>query len=206
MYKIYIGETPVFLLKRKDLAIYQKDILRDLVVFHQPKQRNNLYQVVDNLEKWSGKYDSVLIVSKKLEQLREDFFSIFKVVPAAGGVVQNKAGDVLSIYRLGCWDLPKGKLEKGETLEQSALREVQEETGVKRLKLGDFLGHTYHTYTNKKGKRCLKDTAWYKMKSEDKKLVPQTAEGIEKVVWMSLEELLAQKNIYKNIVEIINRL
>jgi 8-oxo-dGTP pyrophosphatase MutT (NUDIX family) len=206
MYKIYIGETPVFLLKRKDLATYQKDMLRDLVVYHQPKQRNNLYQVVDNLEKWSGKYDSVLIVSNKLEQLREDFFSIYKVVPAAGGVVQNKAGAVLSIFRLGCWDLPKGKLEKGESLKQSALREVQEETGVQHLKLGDFLGHTYHTYNNKKGKPCLKDTAWYKMKSEDQTLVPQTEEGIEKVVWMPLEELLAQELIYKNIVEILNRL
>lgn len=206
MYKIYIGEVPVLLLERKDLAAYQKDPLRDLVVYHQPKQRNNLYQVIDNLEKWSGKYDSILIVSNKLEQLQKDFFSIYKVLPAAGGVVQNEVGDILSIYRLGCWDLPKGKLEEGESLEENALREVQEETGVRQLELGEFLGHTYHTYTSKKGKRLLKDTAWYKMSSTDQVLTPQTEEGIEKVVWMPLQELLAQKPIYKNIVDVLNRL
>ncbi|MGH1338918.1 MAG: NUDIX hydrolase [Aureispira sp.] len=206
MYKIYIEEIPVLLLERKDLKTYRKDPLRDLVVYHQPKQRNNLYQVVDNLEKWSGKYDSILIVTTKLEQLREDFFSIYKVLPAAGGVVQNEAKAILSIYRLGCWDLPKGKLEEGETLEENALREVQEETGVHNLELGTFLGHTYHTYTNKKGKRLLKDTAWYKMTSNDQDLIPQTEEGIEKVVWMPLEELLAQQPIYKNIVDVLNRL
>jgi 8-oxo-dGTP pyrophosphatase MutT (NUDIX family) len=206
MYKIYIGEVPVLLLKRQELSTYKKDPLRDLVVYHQPKQRNNLYQVVDNLEKWSAKYDSVLIVTNNLEQLRKDFFSIYKVLPAAGGVVQNPAGEILSIYRLGCWDLPKGKLEEGESLEESALREVQEETGVQELELGDFIGHTYHTYTNKKGNRLLKDTAWYKMTSSDQALTPQTEEGIEKVVWMPLPELLNQQPIYKNIVDIINRL
>ncbi len=206
MYKIYIGEVPVLLLERKDLSAHKKDPLRDLVVYHQGKQRNNLYQVVDNLEKWSAKYDSVLIVTNNLAQLREDFFSIYKVLPAAGGVVQNPAGEILSIYRLECWDLPKGKLEEGENLEENALREVQEETGVVNLELGDFLGHTYHTYTNKKGKRLLKDTAWYKMTSSDQDLTPQTEEGIEKVVWMPLDELLAQQPIYKNIVDVLNRL
>lgn len=206
MYKVYIEEVPVLLLERKYLSAQKRDPLRDLVVFHQPKQCNNLYQVVDNLEKWSAKYDSVLIVTNNLPQLKEDFFSIYKVLPAAGGVVQNEAEEILSIYRLGCWDLPKGKLEEGETLEENALREVQEETGVEQLALGDFLGHTYHTYTNKKGKRLLKDTAWYKMTSNDQELTPQTEEGIEKVVWMPLQELLAQQPIYKNIVDVLNRL
>lgn len=206
MYKIYIGEVPVLLIERKNLAAHQKDPLRDLVVFHQPKQRNNLYQVIDNLEKWSGKYDSVLIVSHQLEQLKEDFFSIYEVLPAAGGVVQNEQGEILSIFRLGHWDLPKGKLEEGESLEESAIREVEEETGIQNIQLGDFLGHTYHTYNSKKGKRLLKDTAWYKMSSQDQELTPQTEEGIEQVTWMPLEKLLLQKPIYKNIVDVLNRL
>lgn len=206
MYKIYIGEVPVLLIERKNLAAHQKDPLRDLVVFHQPKQRNNLYQVIDNLEKWSGKYDSVLIVSHQLEQLKEDFFSIYEVLPAAGGVVQNEQGEILSIFRLGHWDLPKGKLEEGESLEENAVREVEEETGIQNIQLGAFLGHTYHTYTSKKGKRLLKDTAWYKMYSQDQKLTPQTEEGIEQVTWMPLEKLLLQQPIYKNIVDVLNRL
>lgn len=206
MYKIYIGEVPVLLLERKKLAAYQKDPLRDLVVFHQPKQRNNLYQVIDNLEKWSGKYDSVLIVSNQLEQLKEDFFSIYEVLPAAGGVVQNEQKEVLSIFRLGHWDLPKGKVEEGESLEESAVREVEEETGIQNIQLGEFLGHTYHTYHNKKGKRLLKDTAWYTMSSQDQELIPQTEEGIEQVLWMPLEELLSKRPIYKNILDVLNRL
>ena len=121
-------------------------------------------------------------------------------------MVQNEQGEILSIFRLGHWDLPKGKLEEGESLEENAVREVEEETGIQNIQLGAFLGHTYHTYTSKKGKRLLKDTAWYKMYSQDQKLTPQTEEGIEQVTWMPLEKLLLQQPIYKNIVDVLNRL
>jgi len=84
--------------------------------------------------------------------------------------------ELMLIFRRGKWDLPKGKLDPGETLETCALREVQEETGVSNVKLEKFIGITQHTYFDKHiGKEVLKETHWYKNESERKKqhLQPQ---------------------------------
>src|SRR5712675_1894974 len=100
------------------------------------------------------------------------------LVQAAGGLVQNERGEVLFMFRKGKWDLPKGKLDPGETLENCALREVTEETGVSQLELTKFLLVTEHEY-EEKGMAILKETHWYLMKTNGKQiLVPQAEEDI----------------------------
>ncbi len=122
------------------------------------------------------------------------------VSKAGGGLVYNKKGEVLFIFRGGKWDLPKGGTEKGEGIEETAMREVEEETGVNKLLVTKKLQKTYHVF-KRNGVYKLKITHWFEMKS-DFEGVPhgQVEEGIEKVVWASpseIPELL--KKSYENI-------
>ena len=111
----------------------------------------------------------------------------FKIIDAAGGVVTNKDGKKLLIYRLKQWDIPKGKLDKGESFKVTAVREVEEETRVK-VKLTSKITTTWHTYTIK-DKPILKRTKWYAMDClNDDEMKPQKREGIEKLAWMDDEE------------------
>lgn len=102
--------------------------------------------------------------------------------------MENGFGEVLWIYRLKHWDLPKGKLEKGEDIEQCALREVQEECGLSGLTLGAKLTETHHEY-DQNGIHILKTTHWYRMTVMGRpELSPQTEEGIEWVRWVNRQE------------------
>lgn len=108
--------------------------------------------------------------------------SLYKVVKAAGGVVMS-GGRMLLIFRRGVWDLPKGKLDDGESSKTGAVREVEEETGAV-VSLGEKICTTYHTYTLN-GNRILKRTKWYRMTLvDDSKLAPQAEENIEKLAFM----------------------
>lgn len=114
-----------------------------------------------------------------------------KALTAAGGWVKNGQGQVLWIYRLGHWDLPKGKLESGENIEECALREVEEECGLAGLKLGSKLTETVHEY-EQNGERYVKTTHWYAMEVKGcPALTPQTEEGIEWVRWVDEAEWTA---------------
>ncbi|HAO45514.1 MAG TPA: NUDIX domain-containing protein [Panacibacter sp.] len=131
-----------------------------------------------------------------------------KKIIAAGGLVTNNNNDLLMIFRRGKWDLPKGKLDEGETIEQCAVREVAEETGITNLELGGLLGITYHEYFDKYvNADVIKETHWYSMKATgNETFIPQTEEDIEKIIWAdaaAVEECL--QNSYANIVEIIKR-
>jgi len=119
----------------------------------------------------------------------EQFASNFLVIDAAGGLVQNDKGEFLLIFRRNRWDLPKGKVEKGEDLEVAALREVEEETGVSELSVQRHLITTYHTYVQD-GKSILKRTYWFAMKClGNQQLVPQVEEDIVKVEWVNESNL-----------------
>ncbi|VAW28879.1 Bis(5'-nucleosyl)-tetraphosphatase (Asymmetrical) [hydrothermal vent metagenome] len=132
------------------------------------------------------------------KEAKADFMSLFKVMNAAGGVVQKDNKDLL-IYRLGKWDFPKGKLEKGEPFKLAAIREVEEETGVK-VTLGKKICTTWHTYTFRK-KRILKCTKWYAMDCvTDEAMAPQEDESIERVEWFDRGEAQnALNNTYNSI-------
>lgn len=124
-----------------------------------------------------------------LELLLAQVKKEFKVIRAGGGLVLNAQNEVLLIKRLGKWDLPKGKLEKNELIEECALREVEEETGIDKVQLIDFCCHTYHTYVQQK-QWVLKETSWFFMQTNmAQKLVPQTEELIEQAIWVPMANL-----------------
>ncbi len=114
------------------------------------------------------------------------FEKTFKTIKAGGGLVRNSKGEFLLIFRRGSWDLPKGKLDAGETIEACALREVQEETGVSNLSIVKELPKTYHLYTDANGEIILKKCYWFEMKTNDNNpLKPQLEEDITQASWVS---------------------
>lgn len=128
---------------------------------------------------------------------------------AAGGLVLNENNELLMIFRRSKWDLPKGKLDEGESIEECALREVKEETGLTHLQLKELIGITEHEYHDEHThKDVIKETHWYKMISPNgEKLIPQTEEGIEAIEWVNNKNLAEKlQDTFPNIIEIICKL
>ncbi len=128
------------------------------------------------------------------------------VIQAAGGIVWNAERHLLMIYRRGKWDLPKGKIEAGESIETAALREVEEESGIGKLRLIEKFDTTYHIYPERE-KWFLKETHWYEMVSQDNgKAVPQISEGITEVSWIPRADIkIKTSDTYASMRELINR-
>lgn len=181
MYKVFIQNNSLSFIDSNQIndfngiflfeqfAMAQKDYVLSLVSL--PNPNSNFY-----------------IVSEKPIQAMSDFFNTYERVEAAGGIVvcQSK---VLIMKRNGIWDLPKGKVDSGESLESAAIREVEEETGISNLKIDQKLINTFHTYSTY-GPDSIKKTAWFLMETTDfGTLVPQLEEGITEVVWAKSEEL-----------------
>ena len=156
-----------------------------------------------------GKSDEnhLLIVHSDKEELFDHVKRCFKYIEAAGGLVTLRDERILLIKRLGKWDLPKGKTEKGESLQTTALREVIEECGLKSSPvITGELAHTYHTYYHKKGKHILKHTAWFAMRYEGKEsLHPQLDEDITRAVWFPVNLLkVIRQNTYQSIIKVLD--
>lgn len=131
-----------------------------------------------------------------------------KRVEAAGGVLHRKGtstskNEVLLIYRRGVWDLPKGKMEEGETVEECAVREVSEEIGSSPPLLELFLAKTQHSYSEQ-GEKVNKITHWYSMQLSDEtdSLTPEKEEGIEEIRWLPIDE--AKEIVgYRNLIKVL---
>jgi len=132
------------------------------------------------------------------------FCSKYTLLRAAGGLVYNKDNSLLMIFRNGKWDLPKGKLEDNESIEDCALREVTEECGIKGLLITARLKDTYHVY-NDTSMKILKQTSWFIMKTNfDGVLVPQKEEGINKVAWIKEDKIKQKiKSSYRSIQDLL---
>ncbi len=170
--------------------------------------RNATVEVIDRLVrlmevKKLKKLFSLTLVTHKKNKLIEHLKDQFKVVKAAGGLVV-KDGEILMIYRLGKWDLPKGKLHKAENKRVGAVREVGEECNIE-VKVEEHLLNTWHSYAYK-GNKILKKTSWYLMTCTDDSLMkPQAEEFIEEVRFLSLEEIKEiMPNTYSSIAFVLN--
>lgn len=130
----------------------------------------------------------------------------FTLFTAAGGLITNPTGEILLMFRRGKWDLPKGKLDDGETLEECALREVSEETGLHSITLGEKITETYHYYPWK-GKKILKASHWYRMHFTGNELtVPQIEEDILDIQWIRPENLgKYMQYSYRNIMDVMEK-
>jgi mutator protein MutT len=200
MYKVFINETPLILIKTEGVLPEWKNNSKILIAKYLGKVKF-LHNYIDLLEK-SKQYEAVVIFTEDLAVLWKDFKSIYKRIKAAGGVVFNKNNEILVIYRRAFWDLPKGKIDKGETPEQAAVREVQEETGISDVVLKEHIIDTYHTYAQD-GKRILKRTYWYKMSTSETDLTPQLTEDIEIAKWVNMPEFLNNKPKIYNSIKIV---
>jgi len=141
------------------------------------------------------------------DKMFNDFCSLHNYIEAAGGIVINQNSEHLLIKRFGIWDLPKGKVETGETVKDAAVREVCEETGLKNVEIINQLPDTFHIY-QQKGKWYVKKTYWFLMNTkEDIKLVPEIKEDISEAVWMNKSEAcMAISNSYRSLYDTLGYL
>lgn len=195
MYKVFVNE------KKLTLSKYPEDMEKKLRF----EGFATLEIAVDLLQNTSC--PEMNVYGEDIEEIWEDFTHMFKVIEAAGGVVTNSSDEILFIHRIGKWDLPKGKIEKGESLEQAALREIEEETGLKELILEEFLNNTFHIYTERNGEKILKTTYWFRMTYVGNETPqPQTEEGITAVSWKNKDAIANEvfPQTFNNIKLILN--
>ena len=189
MYKVFVNESPLILTNKLSDTTNEKYFLLNGAAIN---------EAIDALVK--RKLDQAYIYHPNNEEILKKFTKKIPLVVAAGGVVTNKEGKVLFIYRNDKWDLPKGKVDKGESIEEAAIREVEEETGVRGLKIENFLRTTYHVF-KRNGAYKLKEVHWFAMKTSYKgELVGQKNEGIKKVKWKGPKKIKkALQNSYTNV-------
>ncbi len=190
MYKVFVNE------KKLLFSETSQNLSKNLKY----QDQTTLEIALDLLENTSTQ--DLNIFGENINEIWKTFSGMLKIIEAAGGVVFNEEHKVLFIKRLGKWDLPKGKLEKGESLEQASVREVEEETNLSNLELVKFLTTTYHIYTERNNQKVLKCTHWFEMnfKGEDTSK-PQLEEGITEVSWKNISEINAEvhPNTFENI-------
>lgn len=199
--KIYFGDKPVYLCNEID-AFLNEILHHPDAVFVDEVSAPAIKSLLHEIKKTA--FHAGVLLHTDLEHLKQLFFKQFAVIEAAGGIVQNEKKELLFIYRLGKWDLPKGKIEKGEQPGECAVREVEEETGVTNIELKKKTGETYHTY-DEFGKHILKITHWYFMFCPaSQPLIPQTEEAITEAKWIATKNIKApMANTYPSIKDIL---
>ena len=199
--KIYFDDKPLFLCDNIDETI-EPYVHHDDAVFIDELDPHTVKSMIHEMQ--LEKIHAGVFFHPNLEELKKAFFKKFVLVQAAGGLVRNEKDEVLMIFRRGKWDLPKGKLDKGETLEECAVREVEEETGLKNIQLTGPLLVTHHTYHE--GTRfILKESHWFSMETKsDQVLVPQAEEDIHEIKWVKNGELKQYfKNTFPSVVDVL---
>lgn len=199
--KIYVDEFPIYITDELSAELKLKSTQQN-VLFITDEHKIIVETILDELKKDK---EEVIILVDKIEKAKAIFFSHFASIEAAGGIVQNEKKELLFIFRKGKWDLPKGKLEKNETPEICAAREIEEETGVKDLVLKNKIGETYHIYEENKI-MILKTSHWFYLISKGKQhTAAQTEEDISEVKWINTRNIKEpMANTYQNIKDILS--
>jgi 8-oxo-dGTP pyrophosphatase MutT (NUDIX family) len=199
--KIYFNEKPLFLCDEftEEINFFAHHDDAIFIDEFSPAAVNSMIH-----EMRRDKVHAGIFYHSKLEDLKKSIWKKFKFIQAGGGLVQNETGDLLFILRRGKWDLPKGKLDPGESIDQCSIREVMEETGLNQVKLGKLITRTNHAY-DENGKHFLKETHWFNMTANQKQpLVPQQEEQITELRWTSEKELAKiTRNTYPSIIDVL---
>ena len=200
--KIYFDDKPLFLCDDVDASL-QPYVHHDDAVFIDELNLHTVKSMIHEMQDPS--VHAGVFFHKDLSELKDTFLKKFTLVKAGGGFVQNENRAVLMMFRRGKWDLPKGKLDKKETIEECAIRETEEETGLKNIDLVSPLITTYHTY-HEGTKFMLKESSWFKMKvNGEQKLIPQTTEQISKLEWVNKDDLEKyKKNSFPSVIDVLN--
>ncbi len=203
IYKIYINHTVVTLKPTEDLTIYDAKRDGSLIIKYSGKPVH-LLKYISLLEK-PNEIKYITFHFEDFKKLKIDFKAHFTEIEAGGGLVANELNEFLFIFRRGSWDLPKGKIDKGETKKEATMREITEETGAKNLKIIRKLMVTRHTYRGNVGRRYIKKTHWYLISTVKQPLKPQINEDIEKAEWLSLQGFFSmRRTVYPNILDVIH--
>ena len=199
--KIYFGDKPLFLCDELNEEIKQYSHHED-AVFIDEFSAASVNSMIHEMKQ--EKVHAGIFYWPDLPKLKKAFWKKFQVISAGGGIVYNEKQEILFIFRRGKWDLPKGKLDEGEKIEDCALREVKEETGIKDVTLDKFLLTTFHTY-DENGKHILKESHWFMMRSsENQQLIPQQEEQITALKWVGRPQLASLlTNTFPSIVDVI---
>ncbi|MBP6550309.1 MAG: NUDIX domain-containing protein [Flavobacterium sp.] len=189
MYKVFVNDKPLFLTNE-----ISKETNFQLFLLESVDIEQLIVKIFQN------KIQKAYLYHPDEKEIMKTLKSKISVSKAGGGLVYNKKGEVLFIFRGGKWDLPKGGTEKGEDIEATAIREVEEETGVNQLRITKKLQKTYHVF-KRNGVYKLKITQWFEMYTDFEGMpVGQVEEGIEKAVWLSPKEMPdVLKKSYENI-------
>lgn len=203
-YKIYYGEKPIFLCDEIDDTILPF-IHHDDSVFIDELNSHTINTLLHEMRQPA--VHAIIFYHSDLAALTAKIFKKFKQIRAGGGIVVNEKGDVLLIFRRGKWDLPKGKLDPGETIENCAIREVMEETGLNKISLTKPLVITWHIYQEGTS-FVLKQTDWFAMRVKGAQaLTPQIEEDITDLKWVPRSELpIYQENTFPSVKEVLTLL
>ena len=179
--KIFFDDKPLFLCDAID-EVVEPYVHHDDAVFIDELNSHTVKTMIHEMQQ--KKIHAGVFIHPNLAELQTAFFKKFTIVRAGGGLVKDPDDAYLLIHRRGKWDLPKGKLDDGETIEQCAIREVEEETGITNITLGAPLLITRHVY--RQGSSLLiKESHWFHMTiSEKQQLIPQTEEDITEANWV----------------------
>ncbi|NOT52931.1 MAG: NUDIX domain-containing protein [Chitinophagaceae bacterium] len=202
--KIYFNDKPLFLCDSIDETI-QPYVHHDDAIFIDELNTHTVKAMIHEMEQ--AAIHAGVFYHNDLAELKKALFKKFTLVQAGGGAVQNEKKELLLIFRRGKWDLPKGKLDSQEKLEDCAIREVEEETGLQNVQLVTPLTITYHTY-HEGARYILKESHWYMMKvNGEQKLVPQTDEGIDEIKWVKPADLEQYLNhSFPSVVDVLKML
>ncbi len=200
MYKVFYNDRTVFFTQNEQSF---PDIIENKI--HYFRNRKYLKLALRNFTN-NTEIKNLYVITNNPKLTFGKFMKLYKLIEAAGGLVLTNNNKALFIFRRGKWDLPKGKLEKGESPEIGAVREVEEECGIKNIAIKNLLETTYHTYTLK-GKNILKRTYWFEMTHDGlQEPVPQTEEEITEAKWIEPDdyEKIIQ-NTFPSIIQVLKK-